>query len=147
MFYDDTVQTIIRDNVAGQVIAPFVVLDSTGAQKLAVGGGAAGTSGVGLVVGSVGTPLTAIFRASAALTPVAVAANTSAEQTFNPAAFASFVTGDTVIVNKPTAQAGLGIVGARISANGTLAITFGNFTAAPITPTAGEAYAVTAIRS
>lgn len=91
-----------------------------------------------------GTPLTRIAVYTPALSPAAVAANTTAEQTFT-------VTGldvtDTVSVNKPTAQAGLGIVGARVSAANTLAITFSNNTAAAITPTAAEAYRVLAVRS
>lgn len=92
------------------------------------------------------TKSNAPFTLSAALTPAIVAANTSAEQTFNPAGFASLLTTDVVVVNKPTAQAGLGIVGARVSAAGTLAITFGNFTGSGITPTAAETYLVAVFR-
>ena len=83
------------------------------------------------------------------LTPAIVAANTTAEQTFaatgiglSTGGFPSILPGDFVWVNKPTAQAGLGIVGARVSANDTLAITFSNNTGSGITPTAGEVYAV-----
>ena len=89
---------------------------------------------------------TSPFQLSASLTPAAVAANTTAEQTFNPAGFASLAVGDQVVVNKPTSQAGLGIVNARVSATGTLALTFSNNTASPITPTAGETYTVTVFR-
>ena len=46
----------------------------------------------------------------------------------------------TVIVNKPTSQAGLGVVNARISANNELALTFLNTSGAGITPTAAETY-------
>ena len=46
--------------------------------------------------------------------------------------------GDVVYVSKPTAQAGLGVVGARVSADNTLSITFTNPTAADITPTPNE---------
>lgn len=73
------------------------------------------------------------------LSPALVAANTSAQQTFT---VPGLRVGDYVEVNKPTAQAGLAIVGVRVSAADTLAITFGNFTASGITPTAGEAYTV-----
>lgn len=73
------------------------------------------------------------------LTPGSVANATSAEQTFT---MTGLLTTDYVYVNKPTAQAGLGIVGARVSAADTLAITFGNFTSATITPTASEVYRV-----
>lgn len=76
---------------------------------------------------------------SVTLSPAAVAANTSAEQTFTVTGLAL---SDAVSINKPTAQAGLGIVGARVSAANTLAITFGNFTGLGITPTASEAYLV-----
>lgn len=79
------------------------------------------------------------YLLNATLSPAAVAANTSAEQTFT---VAGLRVGDFVSINKPTAQAGLGIVGCRVSAASTLAITFGNFTAAAITPTASEVYAL-----
>lgn len=74
-----------------------------------------------------------------ALTPVSVAANTTAEQQF---AVSGLKSGEAVVVNKPTAQAGLDIVGARVVSDGVLGITFGNATATPITPTAAESYAV-----
>jgi hypothetical protein len=77
------------------------------------------------------------------LTPASVANATSAEQTFT---MTGLLTTDFVYVNKPTAQAGLGIAGARVSAVNTLAITFGNFTAATITPTASEVYVVNVVR-
>ena len=74
---------------------------------------------------------------SATLTPAAVAPNAFVEQQFTvgglPAA-------SPVVVNKPTAQAGLGIVDARMVSAGVVGVTFGNFTAATITPTAGESY-------
>lgn len=74
----------------------------------------------------------------ATLSPAAVAANTTAEQTFTVTGLA---VGDVVgSINKPTAQAGLSIAGVRVSAANTLAITFGNATAGSITPTASEVY-------
>jgi hypothetical protein len=76
---------------------------------------------------------------SVTLSPSAVSANTSAEQTFTVNGLEA---GDHVSVNKPSAQAGLGIVGMRVSAVNTLAITFGNFTGSSITPTASEVYKV-----
>jgi hypothetical protein len=81
---------------------------------------------------------------SVALSPAQVSANTTAEQTFS---ITGLKTSMTVFVNKPTAQAGLGIVGARISAADTLAITFANVTGAPITPTAAETYSIATITS
>lgn len=73
------------------------------------------------------------------LSPSAVSANTTAEQTFT---VPGLLVGDQVSVTKPTNQAGLGIVNSRVSANNTLAITFSNNTGGGITPTAGELYAV-----
>lgn len=84
------------------------------------------------------------FLLSVTLSPTSVANATSAEQTFTvPGLLAS----DLVTVNKPTTQAGLGIVGSRVSAVNTLAITFMNSTAATITPTASQAYLVNVVRS
>lgn len=79
---------------------------------------------------------------NATLSPAIVAANTTAEQSF---AVTGLLANDMVFVNKPTAQAGLGIVGTRVTA-GALLITFSNNTAAGITPTAGEVYRVTYLR-
>lgn len=79
------------------------------------------------------------------LSPVSVATITAAEQTF-AATGIGLLTTDVVFVQKPTAQAGLGIVGSRVSAADTLAITFVNPTVAAITPTASEVYKVTVLR-
>jgi hypothetical protein len=69
---------------------------------------------------------------SASLAPASVAANTTAEQIFN-------VTGVTAAspcwVNKPSAQAGLSIVGVRVPAINQIAITYGNTSAVAIVPT------------
>lgn len=79
----------------------------------------------------------AAMTISATLSPTAVGPNAFAEQVFTvnglPASGA-------LLVNKPTAQAGLGIVDVRMVAAGQVGITFGNFTAATITPTASESY-------
>jgi hypothetical protein len=79
---------------------------------------------------------------SATLSPVAVAANTTAEQQFT---VAGAVPGQLLQVTKPTAQAGLDIVGVRCVSNNVIGITFANFTATPITPTAAEVYTVTTL--
>ena len=71
------------------------------------------------------------------LTPVAVGANTTAEQTFT---IPGLQVGDFVNLLKPTTQAGLGIVNVRVSALNTLAVTYCNTTAGSLTPTAGERY-------
>lgn len=75
---------------------------------------------------------------SQTLTPVSVAAITTAEQTFT---VTGLVAGSSVWVNKPSWQAGLGIAGVRVSAANTLAITFVNTTGVAIVPTS-EAYII-----
>lgn len=86
---------------------------------------------------------TRLAKFSAVLSPVAVAANTTAEQIF---AVAGVSVGDVLQVNKPTSQAGLGIVGVRVSSAGNVGINFSNNTAAPITPTAAETYLFSAMQ-
>jgi len=82
--------------------------------------------------------------ASVTLSPSSVAANTTAEQTFTlPGILATDVLID---VTKPTAQAGLGIVGCRVTAANTVGITFSNNTASPIVPTASQVYLFAWIR-
>jgi len=76
---------------------------------------------------------------SVTLSPASVAINTTAEQTFT---VNGLLAGDFVTCNKPTAQAGLGIVGCRVSAANTLAITFSNNTGSSITPTAAQVYKI-----
>ena len=80
---------------------------------------------------------------SVTLSPASVAINTTAEQTFT---VNGLLAGDFVSCNKPPAQAGLGIVGCRVSAANTLAITFSNNTAGAITPTAAQTYLVLVTR-
>ena len=82
---------------------------------------------------------------SITLSPTLAAPNTSAEQTFASTGI-GLLTTDLVVVQKPTAQAGLVLGGSRVSAADTLAITFGNLTAATITPTASQAYIVGVFR-
>lgn len=84
-------------------------------------------------------PAAPVVLYSQALNPAAVAPNTTAEQAFT---ITGIVASSTVWVNKPSAQAGLGIVGTRVSAANILAVTYCNATAATITPTAGEIYTV-----
>jgi len=85
-----------------------------------------------------GVPL-AFFMAQ--LSPVSVAAGTTAEQTFTVpgVTFINSVPGS-VLLNKPSQQAGLSIVGCRVNAANTIGITFQNNTAAAILPTANEIY-------
>lgn len=78
---------------------------------------------------------------SITLSPASVAVTTTSEQTF-AATGIGLLTTDLVVVNKPTAQPGLGIVGVRVSAADTLAITYLNVSASAITPTQSEVYTV-----
>ena len=80
---------------------------------------------------------------SITISPSSVAANTTVEQTFT---VGGLQIGDFVEVNKPSAQAGMGIVNSRVSAASTLAITFSNNTASPIVPTANEVYSLEVTR-
>jgi hypothetical protein len=83
-------------------------------------------------------PVAPLVLYTPTITPASVAANTTAEQTFN---VNGLVAGTPVWINKPSYTAGLSIVGVRVSATNTLAITFGNTSAAAITPPA-EVYTV-----
>lgn len=87
-----------------------------------------------------GTWTKQLQRLTATLSPAIVAANTTAEQTFTVSGVV-LATDDCINVRKPTHQAGLGIVNARVSADNTIAIVFSNNTGAGITPTASESYA------
>lgn len=84
------------------------------------------------------SPVAPLVLYSPALTPAAIAANTAVEQTFT---ITGLVASSPVWVNKPSAQAGLGIGGVRVSAANVLAINFTNSTTASITP-AAETYLV-----
>ena len=74
---------------------------------------------------------------SGTLTPGTVAASSIIEQQFTVAGVRA---GELLQVNKPTAQAGLDIVGCRVVANNIVGITYLNATAAVLTPTAAEVY-------
>lgn len=89
------------------------------------------------------TTVPANLQLSATLSPASVAANTVVEQTFT--GITGLAPGMFVQVNKPTTQAGLGVLSARVTANNTLGITFINATAATLTPTASEVYTIAAL--
>jgi hypothetical protein len=84
------------------------------------------------------------------LSPAAVGPDVTVEQQFTvvPTAAApqGIPVGSLVQVMKPTAQAGLDIVGCRAVSNNVVGITFANLTAATITPTAAESYTVQALQ-
>lgn len=80
-------------------------------------------------------PIQGIYRIVQTLTPAAVAAQTTSEQTFN---VPGVMPGDSIDINKNSHSAGLGIVNVRASAPNQLAITFMNTTGAGITPPAEQ---------
>ena len=82
------------------------------------------------------------FTVSQELDVAAVAANTSAEQTFT---VTGLLTDMQVSVSKPSLDAGLGVVNARVSAANTLALTFMNATGSAINPGA-ETYKIVGTR-
>jgi hypothetical protein len=96
-----------------------------------------------LAVGASGTPITQVRVYTPNLTPASVAANISAEETF---AVAGLATTDSIYVTIPSLTAGTGLVGARVGAANTLALSFANFTSSPLTPAAGV-YRIVAVRS
>lgn len=123
--------TNVRASAANQVAIQFSNL--TGA---AITPTAAETYKFASFSGFQPAPITDVFTQT--LTPVSVAANTSAEQTFT---VAGLVANSKVLVSKPSVTTGLMLAGARISAANTLALNFANNTAAAITPPV-EAYQI-----
>jgi len=91
----------------------------------------------GVTVGPTGTLLTRLGKYTAVLDPVPVAATTCAEQVFTVKGVQA---ADVLIANKPSAQPGLAIAGARAAASDAVGINFCNETSSSITPRAGETY-------
>lgn len=54
--------------------------------------------------------------------------------------------GDLIYVNKPTAQAGIGLGNVRVSTTNSLGVTFNNFGSTSVSPTAGETYRAVVMR-
>jgi hypothetical protein len=74
-----------------------------------------------------------------ALTPGAIGATTTSEQTFT---IMGLQLGDFIDAAKPTTQAGIALGNARVSALNTLALEFTNVSSGTLTPTAAEVYAI-----
>jgi hypothetical protein len=92
------------------------------------------------------TTIPANLQLSATLSPAAIAASTVVEQQFTLSSqIAGPALGMICQVNKPTTQAGLAVLSSRVVSDNVVGITFANFTAATITPTASEAYLITAL--
>lgn len=85
--------------------------------------------------GAGSTKITRMYVIKQTLTPAAVGANTTAEQTFTVNGLA---VGDSIDINKASHQAGLSIGNVRVSAANTLAIQYVNTTAGSITPTSEQ---------
>lgn len=75
--------------------------------------------------------------------PSAVGPNTSAEKSMSVSGV--LATDMVAVVNKPTTDAGIIVGTGRVSGAGTVQVTFGNDTAATITPTSGETYLIVTI--
>ena len=119
------------------------VLGQSAADKIGFYGNSATTAIVqpptqGSLKGAVGV----VTEYSLTVTAASVANASTNEQTFTVTGLA---TGQVVIINKPTSQAGLLVGQGRVSAANTVAVAYGNVTAATITPTAGETYFFTGI--
>ena len=82
------------------------------------------------------------FGVDVVLDPAAVAANNTAQETVT---VTGLTTDMRVVVNKPSHTAGLGVVGAYVSATNTLAIVFANVTGSAVNP-GSETYRVWAAR-
>ncbi len=88
--------------------------------------------------------VTKIEIVTSTINPVAVAADTSVEQTFTVTGLET--TNELLQVEKPTATAGIGIVNYRISATDTLAITFMNSTLGSLNPPS-ETYTIIVLKN
>ena len=84
-----------------------------------------------------------ILLLQATLSPLNVVTATAVQQTFT---VNGLLVTDFVLVQKPTAQAGLVLGGSRVTAANTLGITFSNPTVADVQPTASEVYTILVIR-
>ena len=82
-----------------------------------------------LLCGNIGSGSIVSFKTGTVTT---CTANTTVARTFT---IDGLAVGDYVQVQKPTHQAGLGIVNSRVSAANTLEITYGNYTGSTIVPT------------
>lgn len=88
------------------------------------------------------TTVPADLQLSATLTPAAVPASLTVEQSFT---VIGVDVGMTLAVNKPSTQVGLAVMAARVIAKNTVGITYLNVTSSPITPTASEVYIFAAL--
>lgn len=88
-------------------------------------------------------PHNPIVQYQVAASPASVAANTTAARDITVTGIGTDVMLLSVV--KPTAQAGLGMVGYRIKDANTVEVVFSNNTASAIVPTASEVYKITVV--
>jgi hypothetical protein len=93
-------------------------------------------------LGSSPAPVMGFYRIAQTLTPTAVGANTTSEQTF---AVPGVMPGDSVDINKASHQTGLGILNVVVKNPNQLSITYVNTTGGSITPTS-EQYIIGGMR-
>ncbi|HSE29684.1 MAG TPA: collagen-like protein [Candidatus Saccharimonadales bacterium] len=98
----------------------------------------------GLTVGASGTAITQIRYYAPTINPANVPAASTSEQTFT---VNGLTTDDTVIVNKPSLTNGCGMIGARVSAANTLAISWVNVLGILGCDPPSEVYKVMAFRA
>lgn len=87
-----------------------------------------------MAVTTIGGNVLAMGVVSRSITPAAVSANTTAEQSFT---FPGVRVGDFVEINAPGITAGLDLGNSRVSAADTVVIAWQNSTASSLTPPAG----------
>jgi hypothetical protein len=82
--------------------------------------------------------------------PASVATLTTAELGMTlvggTGAAVTIASGDLLFVNKPSAQAGIGVGNVRVSSAGVAGVAFSNLSAGFLTPTASETYGIVALR-
>jgi len=91
-----------------------------------------------------------VMTFASAQSPSGVTTLTSAEYSLTVQAGSgstmTFATTDLFVVNKPTQQAGLGVGNIRYSSTTAIGLSFQNYTATMITPTASQVYGILALR-
>ncbi|HEU5187964.1 MAG TPA: collagen-like protein [Candidatus Saccharimonadales bacterium] len=97
-----------------------------------------------VTVGASGSAISQIRYYTPTLNPANVPAASTSEQTFT---VSGLTTDDTVIVNKPSLTSGCGVIGARVSAADTLAISWVNVLGVLGCDPPSEVYKIMALRS
>ena len=104
------------------------------------------TSGAQLAVSQAAASGIVLTANTQGLSPAVVATSQCQTQSITITAGSPFAVGDFLIANKPSSQAGLGLVGARVSTATIVSLNFANLTGTVITPTGTEAYSFVGLR-